>query len=161
MELAVPVRWAMSGVFATLVAASATTATLGRLRPAMDLGEVRLRVRSWWVMAAAFVAALAVHRGITVVFLAAVGVAAVVELSRFSAMVLPTALIATVAGYGLAARGQAPMLGWAVVAGPVGAALFVVGRGALGLVLDRNVRGCVDSVTAVRSRRVEWSQQRG
>jgi len=131
MDVAVPVRWAMGGVFATLVTASAITVTLSRLRPTLDLGEVRLRVRSWWVMAAAFVAALVVHRAITVVFLALIGIAAVVEMGRANRMVLSAALLATVAAYGLAATGHTTMLGGAAIGAPVVAAIVLVGRGAV------------------------------
>jgi len=131
MDAAIPIRWAMGGVFATLVTASTTTALLKQLRPAMDLSEVRLRVRSWWVMAAVFVGALALHRSITVAFLALIGVAAVVEMGRATKMVIPAAVMSTIAAYGIAATGQPSMFGWAAVAAPVLAAVVLVGRGAV------------------------------
>ncbi len=130
MEMAMPMQWTMGGVFAALVTASATTATLRRMRPSIDLAEVRLRVRSWWVMAAVFIVALAVHPAVTLVFLAAVGVAAVVELHRATGtVVLPVAVAATVAAYGMAYAGAADLLPGLVVAAGVAAALVSVVAG--------------------------------
>ena len=129
MELAAPIQWTMSGVFVTLVTASMTTATLSRWRPSWDLAEVRLRVRSWWVMAGAFIAALLVHRAITVVFLAAIGVAAVLELARVVKMVRAVAVVATMCAYGLAATGEPGLLGWAMPAAALIAAVVLVLRG--------------------------------
>lgn len=130
MEAAAPLQWAIGGVFATLVTASATTGTLSRWRPRMDLAEVRLRVRSWWVMAAVFVVALAVHRAVTVVFLALVGLAAVWELGRMTKVVLvPVALTATAIAYVAAYAGRTDVVLAAVLGAPCAAAVLMVGRG--------------------------------
>lgn len=131
MELASSIGWTMGGVFATLVTASATTATLGRVRPAWDLAEVKLRVRSWWVMAGAFVAALAVHRVITVLFLASIGLMAIFELARITGTMRTPMLAATAAAYGLAATGDTSAHVWVIVAAPVAAAMTLVARGAV------------------------------
>jgi phosphatidate cytidylyltransferase len=96
----------------------------------MDLTEVRLRVRSWWVMAAVFIAALAVHRTITVAFLTLIGMAAVVELARATkTVVVPVALGATVAAYVAAYAGRTDVVTAVVLAAPVAAAVLLVGRG--------------------------------
>lgn len=127
---AAALHWTMSGVFATLLTASVTTGTLGRLRPRMDLTEVRLRVRSWWVMAAVFVLALAVHRTVTVAFLAVVGLTAVWELARMTpAVVTPVALTATAVAYAAAYGGRSDVVLAAVLGAPVAAAVLLVGRG--------------------------------
>ena len=130
MDMAIPMQWTMGGVFTTLVAASATTATLRRVRPTMDLAEVRLRVRSWWVMAAVFIAALAVHPTITLAFLAAIGAAAVAELARATRMVMvPIAVTTTVASYAAAYIGRPQLIPGLVVAAGVVAAVTLVARG--------------------------------
>ncbi len=131
MEAAAQLQWAVGGVFATLVTASATTGTLRRLRPRMDLTEVRLRVRSWWIMAAVFVLALAVHRAVTVAFLATVGVTAVWELARMTRTALiSVALPATVIAYAGASAGRTDLVLAAILGAPVAAAVVMVGRGA-------------------------------
>lgn len=60
----------MAGIFAILVLASLVTAVLGRLKPGLDLSEVRLRIRSWWVMAAVFGVAMGLDRTVSLVFFA-------------------------------------------------------------------------------------------
>ena len=130
MDLAAPLRWTMYGVFATLLTASTTTAALGRLRPQVDLAEIRVRVRSWWVMAAVFVVALAVDRRITWVFLTAIGVGAVLELARLiPSIVTPVAVVATVGVY--AAAAHRPVLLVVVAAAPLVTAVELVRRGAV------------------------------
>ena len=66
------VLWAMGGIFAILVLATVVVWLLGKLRPSLDLGEIRQRIRSWWIMAAMFLAALALSRKISLVFFALV-----------------------------------------------------------------------------------------
>ncbi|HSF86699.1 MAG TPA: phosphatidate cytidylyltransferase [Acidimicrobiia bacterium] len=122
-----PLQWAMGGVFAALVTASATTSTLARLRPGLELSEVRLRVRSWWVMAAVFVVALASHRIVTIVFLASVAVAALWELAKMTkAVVPPVAFLAYLAGFGAAASGRSDFLVAVVPAAMAGTAVVLV-----------------------------------
>lgn len=62
------VAWALAAIFAVLVAATLLVVLLGRLRPGLDLGEVRLRVRTWWLMAAVFTLAIAASRNVSLVF---------------------------------------------------------------------------------------------
>jgi phosphatidate cytidylyltransferase len=131
MDLVLPLRWTMGGVLATLVAASTTTAALTRLRPSLDLSEVRVRVRSWWVMAGVFLAATVVDARLTMLLLTAIGVVAVFELARMTgtvvlAVAVPTALAANAA----AATGRVGWVPSLVVAAGVVAALrdVVTGR---------------------------------
>lgn len=58
----------LAGIFTLLLTATLVTWLLGRLKPQWDLGEVRLRIRSWWVMAAVFTVALSVSRVVSLVF---------------------------------------------------------------------------------------------
>jgi phosphatidate cytidylyltransferase len=61
---------ALAGVFAILVVASLVLLLLRRLKPELALTEVRLRVRTWWVMAGVFTLALLFGRTISLVFFA-------------------------------------------------------------------------------------------
>jgi len=61
---------ALGGVFAILVAATVVLWLLGRWKPGLRLDEVRLRVRTWWVMAGVFTLALVFDRTISLVFFA-------------------------------------------------------------------------------------------
>jgi len=67
-ELSPVVLGSLAGIFGLLAVASLVVWLLGRIKPGLDLGEVRLRVRSWWVMAAVFAIAMAVSRTISLVF---------------------------------------------------------------------------------------------
>jgi phosphatidate cytidylyltransferase len=73
------VLWAMGGIFAILVVATVVVWLLTRLRPGSDLAEIRLRVRSWWVMAVMFMVALALTRTVSLVFFAFVSFLALKE----------------------------------------------------------------------------------
>jgi len=55
-------RYAILGVGVLLVAASALVALLTLLKPAKDFSELKLRVRTWWIMSAVFLGALAFNR---------------------------------------------------------------------------------------------------
>jgi len=55
---------------AVLVVATLLVAILRRARPAADFGELSARVRSWWVMASVFFAAILVDQRISLVFFA-------------------------------------------------------------------------------------------
>ncbi len=58
-ELKPNTAWALCGVITLLVAGSLAVRVLRVLRPQKDFTELRLRVRTWWVMAGLFVLALA------------------------------------------------------------------------------------------------------
>ena len=73
------VLWSLAGIFGLLVVAGTIVWLLGRARPGLDLGEVRQRVRSWWLMAAVFAFAMAVDRRISLVFFAFVSFLALKE----------------------------------------------------------------------------------
>jgi len=62
------VLWAMGGILGILVAATVIVWVVGRLRPVLDLDELRQRIRSWWIMALVFLLALALTRTISLVF---------------------------------------------------------------------------------------------
>jgi phosphatidate cytidylyltransferase len=57
-----PLRYAILGVGAILVVASGLVALLTLLKPAKDFSELKLRVRTWWIMSAVFFGALAFNR---------------------------------------------------------------------------------------------------
>jgi phosphatidate cytidylyltransferase len=61
---------ALGGVFAILFVASVLLAVLRRVKPELHLAEVRLRVRTWWVMAGVFALALVFDRTVSLVFFA-------------------------------------------------------------------------------------------
>jgi phosphatidate cytidylyltransferase len=65
-----PVARMAAIVLALLLLATTVTAALVRLRPQRDWGELVRRVRSWWVMAAVFLGALAVSPSVSVLFFA-------------------------------------------------------------------------------------------
>jgi phosphatidate cytidylyltransferase len=73
------VAWALGGIFALLLAATAAVWALGRLRPAADFTELRQRVRTWWVMAAIFALAMLLSRRISLAFFAFVSFLALKE----------------------------------------------------------------------------------
>lgn len=58
----------LAGIFGLLLAATALTWLVGRLKPRWNLEEVWLRVRSWWTMALVFAVAMAVSRVVSLVF---------------------------------------------------------------------------------------------
>jgi phosphatidate cytidylyltransferase len=73
------VAWALAGIFTVLVVATLAVWLLGRLRPQADWTELRLRVRTWWVMAAVFAVALLLSRRVSLVFFAFVSFLALKE----------------------------------------------------------------------------------
>jgi len=73
------VGWALAGIFAILLAATAAVWALGRLRPAADWTELRQRVRTWWIMAAVFALAMVLSRRVSLVFFAFVSFLALKE----------------------------------------------------------------------------------
>src|SRR5262245_21063140 len=64
------VLFALGGVFALLVVATTVLWLLGRWKPDVKLDEVRLRVKTWWIMAGVFTLALVFDRTISLVFFA-------------------------------------------------------------------------------------------
>ncbi len=70
---------ALAGIFGILVLATVIVWLVGRTRPQLDLGEMRARIRSWWVMAAAFAVALVLTRKISLGFFAFVSFLALKE----------------------------------------------------------------------------------
>lgn len=64
------VLYALGGVFALLILATTVLLLLGRWKPSLQLDEVRLRVRTWWIMAGVFTLALVFDRTISLVFFA-------------------------------------------------------------------------------------------
>ncbi|HEY7690353.1 MAG TPA: phosphatidate cytidylyltransferase [Dongiaceae bacterium] len=74
-HLSASVIWVAAGVFALLAAASLFV----RLMPGKSGGELRARIRSWWVMAAIFASALLLGRMAMLVFLALVSFLALKE----------------------------------------------------------------------------------
>ena len=61
---------ALGGVFAILVVATTVLWLLRRWKPNLQLDEVRLRVKTWWIMAGVFALALVFDRTISLVFFA-------------------------------------------------------------------------------------------
>jgi phosphatidate cytidylyltransferase len=73
------VAGSLAGIFGLLVVATLAAWLIGRLRPGLDLGEVKLRIRSWWVMAAVFALAMVLSRAVSLVFFAFVSFLALKE----------------------------------------------------------------------------------
>ncbi|MBM4200332.1 MAG: phosphatidate cytidylyltransferase [Gammaproteobacteria bacterium] len=73
------VLWVFAAVCGALLCASAFSMWLARRDIGGGYGELRQRIRSWWFMVAAFAAALALHRNLTLVFFAFVSFLALKE----------------------------------------------------------------------------------
>ena len=69
-ELPEKILWAFGGIGVLLVAASLIIWVLGQLKPGQDFTELRLRVKSWWIMAGIFALAIMFDRRISLFFLA-------------------------------------------------------------------------------------------
>jgi phosphatidate cytidylyltransferase len=78
-HLSAPVLWTLGGVLAALCAGTAAAFALARRRPGRDHAELRLRVRSWWVMVGVFAGALFLSPTAAVVLLAFVSYLALKE----------------------------------------------------------------------------------
>jgi phosphatidate cytidylyltransferase len=65
-ELPANVRWGLLAIFAVLVLASVIVAAMARARPDRDYTELKLRVRTWWVIILVFAAAIAFNRTVAV-----------------------------------------------------------------------------------------------
>lgn len=111
-ELSPNLSWALGGIYATLATASGTTTALRRLRPGIDLDEVRLRIRSWWVMTTVFTIALVVHPLLSVGFFALVSFLAFREFAAMhpvlttSRRLIATAMVAIAGQYLLIGLGD-------------------------------------------------------
>lgn len=68
-DLAMPVIWALAGVYALLLFSSLLVKVL-RHRTGSDYRELGDRIRSWWVMVVIFTLAIAVSLTISIIFLA-------------------------------------------------------------------------------------------
>lgn len=71
-------------IFGILVFASILFWIMGRLKPKSDFTELKMRTRSWWVMATIFVLATLVHTAITYISFALLSFLALRELSSIS-----------------------------------------------------------------------------
>jgi phosphatidate cytidylyltransferase len=78
-DLGSKVAVALGAVFALLVLASLAAYLLKRARPERDLAELFLRIKSWWLMAGIFAAALLLSSTAALVFLALVSFLALKE----------------------------------------------------------------------------------
>ena len=63
-------RTALLGVFGLLLVATAVVALLARRHPERNATELRLRVRTWWLIVAVFTAAVAFNKTVSIVVLA-------------------------------------------------------------------------------------------
>ncbi len=69
-ELSERLLWTLGGIGGLLVIASVALAILGLVKPDYDWRELRLRVKSWWVMAIIFALAISFDRRLSLAFLA-------------------------------------------------------------------------------------------
>ncbi|NJD05940.1 MAG: phosphatidate cytidylyltransferase [Methylococcaceae bacterium] len=70
LAVKLPVLVTLGGIFAVLLIASLTVHLLQRRSPGKSYGELRSRVRSWWVMVGVFSLAMVLNRNISLVFFA-------------------------------------------------------------------------------------------
>jgi phosphatidate cytidylyltransferase len=61
---------ALGGIFGLLVVATLLVFAIRKVKPGLDLGEVPLRIRTWWLMAGVFTVALVLSRVVSLVFFA-------------------------------------------------------------------------------------------
>jgi phosphatidate cytidylyltransferase len=73
------VGWALVGIFGLLITATVVVWLLGRLKPEVDFTELKLRVRTWWIMAGVFALALTLSRRVSLAFFAFVSFLALKE----------------------------------------------------------------------------------
>lgn len=71
--------FALAGVFAVLVLASVVVRVLQHRAPERDYGELRQRIKSWWIMVAVFTAAMSLNRTVSLAFFAFVSFLALKE----------------------------------------------------------------------------------
>lgn len=70
---------ALAGIFGILVLATGVHLLLRKAKPGLDLSEIGVRIRSWWVMATVFALAMALSRNVSLVFFALVSFLALKE----------------------------------------------------------------------------------
>jgi phosphatidate cytidylyltransferase len=73
------VRQVFAGILGVLILASVITALLRRRGPAERYAELTARVRSWWVMVAVFVIAIAIDQRLSIIFFAFISFLALKE----------------------------------------------------------------------------------
>lgn len=73
------VRWTYMAIVAALAAATFGVAVLGWRRPEKDYTELRLRIRTWWIIVGMFGIALVLQREASIVFFAVVSALALRE----------------------------------------------------------------------------------
>lgn len=71
--------WALLGVFAVLLLASAIVWTLWRRHPERNYAELAQRTRSWWIMAGVFAVGIGLNRDVSLAFFAFVSFLALKE----------------------------------------------------------------------------------
>lgn len=71
--------WALLGVFAVLLLASAIVWTLRRRHPERNYAELAQRTRSWWIMAGVFAVGIGLNRDVSLAFFAFVSFLALKE----------------------------------------------------------------------------------
>ncbi len=69
----------IASIFGLLVLAQLIVFTLKKTKPNLDIEELSLRVRSWWIMVIIFIGALVINPSLSVVFLALVSFLALKE----------------------------------------------------------------------------------
>jgi phosphatidate cytidylyltransferase len=62
--------WAIGVIFAILVVGTIIIETMRLMRPDRDYTSLRLRIKSWWIMAVVFMVAILLNRVISVIFFA-------------------------------------------------------------------------------------------
>ncbi len=113
LEVAVPLQWTLGGIYGTLTFAGVTTNLIGRARPAWNIREVALRIRTWWAMTIVFTVALLTGPAVSVALFGVVSFLALREFHRLvgtsvgiarrlSYATVPVAYGLVAAGYGVA-----------------------------------------------------------
>lgn len=106
-----PTVLVMLGIVALLAATSIGLAITARVRPMLNLTELKQRVRSWWVMASIFFVAVLLSRNVSIAFLGFVSFLALkeylslIETRRADRRVLFLAYLAIPAQYFLVSTG--------------------------------------------------------
>ena len=70
LSLPPQVMYALLGAFALLIIASILVLALAHVRPERDYTELKLRIRSWWLIIIVFCLAIAFHRDVSLVVFA-------------------------------------------------------------------------------------------
>ena len=78
-HLSPAVRWVLAAVVVALVAASCAVWLLERWKPERDFRELRLRVRTWWIIVVLFALAMLLNRTGAIAFFAIVSALALRE----------------------------------------------------------------------------------